>query len=51
VFSLTHPEATLAVLESAERLLGLTGDAVALCPVYGVDGTAAHPSESEAAVA
>lgn len=42
VFSLTHPAATLAVLESAERLLGLTGDAVALCPVYGVDGSAAH---------
>lgn len=42
VFSLSHPEATLAVLESAERLLGLTGDAVALCPVYGVDGSAAH---------
>ncbi|MFC8798764.1 ArsR/SmtB family transcription factor [Promicromonospora sp. NPDC057138] len=30
MFSLTQPEATLAVLESAERLLGLTGDAVAL---------------------
>jgi len=42
VFSLSHPGATLAVLESAERLLGLTGDAVALCPVYGVDGSAAH---------
>jgi DNA-binding transcriptional ArsR family regulator len=47
VFSLTHPEATLAVLESAERLLGLTGDAVALCPVYGVDGSAAHASAPE----
>jgi DNA-binding transcriptional ArsR family regulator len=42
MFSLTHPEATLAVLESAERLLSLTGDAVALCPVYGVDGSATH---------
>ena len=50
MFSLTHPEATLAVLESAERLLGLTGDAVALCPVYGVDGSAAHES-APAAVA
>ncbi|MEU4385948.1 metalloregulator ArsR/SmtB family transcription factor [Promicromonospora sp. NPDC023805] len=48
VFSLTHPEATLAVLESAERLLALTGDAVALCPVYGVDGSAAHASAPEA---
>ncbi|WP_298462448.1 helix-turn-helix transcriptional regulator [uncultured Cellulomonas sp.] len=36
VFSLTHPEATLEVLAAAERLLGLTGDAVALCPVSGV---------------
>ncbi|HEY3546100.1 MAG TPA: metalloregulator ArsR/SmtB family transcription factor [Propionicimonas sp.] len=44
VFSLTYPEATLDVLAAAERLLGLTGDAVALCPVYGVTGraTAAH---------
>lgn len=32
VFSLTQPEATLEVLAAAERLLGLTGDAVALCP-------------------
>ncbi|MCP2266696.1 ArsR/SmtB family transcription factor [Promicromonospora thailandica] len=42
MFSLAHPGATLAVLESAERLLALTGDAVALCPVYGVGGSAAH---------
>lgn len=35
MFSLTHPEATLELLTAAERLLGLTGDAVALCPVYG----------------
>ncbi|WP_442914767.1 ArsR/SmtB family transcription factor [Kribbella sp. CCNWLY201] len=37
LFSLTHPEATLELLSAAERLLGLTGDAVALCPVYGVN--------------
>ncbi|MFC9689112.1 ArsR/SmtB family transcription factor [Kribbella sp. NPDC056951] len=37
VFSLTHPEATLQLLTAAEQLLGLTGDAVALCPVYGVE--------------
>ncbi|PUB21621.1 ArsR family transcriptional regulator [Promicromonospora sp. AC04] len=49
VFSLSHPEATLAVLASAERLLALTGDAVALCPVYGVDGSAAHPSTADGA--
>lgn len=42
VYSLTHLEATLEVLGSAERLLALTGDAVALCPVYGVDGAAAR---------
>ncbi|WP_427893434.1 ArsR/SmtB family transcription factor [Kribbella sp. GL6] len=35
LFSLAHPEATLELLTAAERLLGLTGDAVALCPVYG----------------
>ncbi|WP_260458731.1 ArsR/SmtB family transcription factor [Actinotalea ferrariae] len=39
VFSLTYPAAMLDVLAAAERLLGLTGDAVALCPVYGVDAT------------
>ena len=37
LFSLTHPEAMLDLLSAAERLLGLTGDAVALCPVYGRD--------------
>jgi DNA-binding transcriptional ArsR family regulator len=35
LFSLTHPGATLELLSAAERLLGLTGDAVALCPNYG----------------
>ena len=35
VFSLTHPEALTELFSAAERLLGLTGDAVALCPVYG----------------
>lgn len=41
VFSLTHPGAMLDLLAAAERLLGLTGDAVALCPVYGTGGRAA----------
>ncbi len=35
VFSLSHHEAVLELLASAERLLGLTGDAVTLCPVFG----------------
>jgi DNA-binding transcriptional ArsR family regulator len=35
VFSLAHPEALLDLLASAERLLELTGDAVALCPTSG----------------
>lgn len=35
VFSLTHPEALLDLLASAERLLALTGDAVTLCPTFG----------------
>lgn len=37
VFSLTHTEAMLDLLSAAEHLLELTGDAVALCPVYGRD--------------
>lgn len=40
VFSLTHAEALMDLLAAAERLLGLTGDVVALCPVYGVEGAA-----------
>src|SRR5690606_759305 len=39
MFSLTHPEAIMEVLAATERLLDLTGDAVALCPVYGVNGS------------
>ena len=39
VFALAHPEATLDLLAAAERLLGLTGDAVALCPRYGAKAT------------
>ena len=35
VFSLAHPEALLDLLTAAERLLELTGDAVALCPTSG----------------
>ena len=37
MFSLTHPEALDALFASAERLLELTGDAVALCANYGTD--------------
>lgn len=35
VYSLAHREATLDLLSAAERLLGLTGDAVVLCPRHG----------------
>jgi DNA-binding transcriptional ArsR family regulator len=38
-YSLTRPE-LIDVLRSAERLLAETGDAVALCPVYGDSATA-----------
>ena len=38
VYSLACPQATLELLAAAEKLLGLTGDAVALCPRYG-EGT------------
>lgn len=37
VFTLTHPQAMLDLLSAAERILALTGDAVALCPVYGLE--------------
>ena len=37
MFSLSHPEALIDLLASAERLLDLTGNAVALCPNYGAD--------------
>jgi DNA-binding transcriptional ArsR family regulator len=36
VYSLAHPEATRELLEAAERLLALTGDAVTLCVNHGV---------------
>ena len=39
VYSLAHPEATLELLAAAEKLLALTGDAVTLCPTYGVGAT------------
>lgn len=39
VYALAHPDATLELLAAAERLLGLTDDAVALCPRYGLAAT------------
>lgn len=39
MYALAHPDATLDLLTSAERLLGLTGDAVVLCPRYGERAT------------
>ncbi len=38
VYSLAHPDATLALLSAAERMLALTGDAVTLCATWGVEG-------------
>ena len=35
VFSLNHDQAVLDLFAAAERLLGLTGDAVTLCPNFG----------------
>ena len=35
VFSLNHGQAVLDLFAAAERLLGLTGDAVTLCPNFG----------------
>lgn len=37
VYSLAVPDQVLAVLEAAEVLLAATGDAVAVCPRFGVD--------------
>lgn len=36
LFSLTHPAAVGDLLAAAERMLELTGDAVALCPNFGL---------------
>ena len=43
LYSLAHPEATLGLLAAAEKVLALTGDAVTLCPTYGVSTTAGSP--------
>lgn len=37
LFSLSHPEALMEVWAAAEKLLDLTGDAVALCPNFGAE--------------
>jgi DNA-binding transcriptional ArsR family regulator len=39
VYALAHPEATLDLLAAAEKVLGLTGDAVVLCPRHGSEVT------------
>jgi ArsR family transcriptional regulator, cadmium/lead-responsive transcriptional repressor len=36
LFFLTHTEAVLDLLAAAERMLALTGDAVTLCPNFGI---------------
>lgn len=36
LWSLTHRESTLRLLAAAEELLARTGDAVTLCPTYGL---------------
>nr|WP_191278162.1 metalloregulator ArsR/SmtB family transcription factor [Nocardioides flavus (ex Wang et al. 2016)] len=35
LWSLEHADTVMELLAAAERLLGLTGDAVTLCPTYG----------------
>nr|WP_141823670.1 metalloregulator ArsR/SmtB family transcription factor [Humibacillus xanthopallidus] len=39
LFRLAEPEAMLEVFGAAERLLALTGDAVALCPTSGLEAS------------
>ena len=36
VYSLNHTEEIMDLLAAAERLLGVTGDAVTLCPNFGI---------------
>jgi DNA-binding transcriptional ArsR family regulator len=39
VYSLAVPDEVHSVLEAAEELLAVTGNAVALCPRYGKEAT------------
>ena len=39
LFRLAEPQAMLEVFGAAERLLALTGDAVALCPTSGLEAS------------
>ena len=41
MYSLAHPDAVVAILAAAEKMLALTGDAVRLCPMHH-DGIATH---------
>ena len=34
MYSLAHPDAVVAILAAAEKMLALTGDAVRLCPMH-----------------
>jgi len=42
VYSLNHADALMDVWTAAERLLDLTGEAVALCPTYGTKAPSGH---------
>ncbi|GAB3263696.1 hypothetical protein GCM10027425_28270 [Alteromonas gracilis] len=42
-WSLAHPDAVLELLSAAERILGLTGEAVALCPTFGSAAAGSEP--------
>jgi len=44
LFRLTQP-ALIDVLTAAETVLAATGQAVALCPAYGLDGNATQPTQ------
>lgn len=46
VFSLTHSDALMDLLASAERVLSLTGDAVVLCPSHRADSHDADRNDS-----
>jgi DNA-binding transcriptional ArsR family regulator len=47
VFTLNHSEALMDLLAAAERLLALTGDAVTLCPRFGVAAQANNQANDQ----
>lgn len=47
MYSLTHPKETMALFAAAEDLLGVTGQAVTLCPRHGIAALEVASSEEK----